>query len=238
MDFQRHLHRKAFTLLEVLAVLTIIGIFASLAVYNINGQMKHHRLNQAAKLMANAIGEVRTYCMGASLDNRNLNFWRSRPTRLACSVHVYKGWVNPANPVETGDTWADGGADKEHDLSFSILVVTDIGSDNVYRKESPDYSPSGVADDNLNGTKDLSLILDEGIRARVINLPEGVLIRKAKVGDAEVAATGDMFGSLEYWTYNQHGRLVRADGPASSWHRQDSRPAAVGRHPNGPSPPA
>lgn len=209
--------QKGFTLLEMVTVIAIVGIFASFAVYNISGAMKHHKQAQAAKLIGNAIGEVRSFCMSSSFDTSNPNFWENgKPTHLGCSVYFYRGWVNPNNVIESGDSWADGSGD-EYELSYSILTVLDTGSETRYRKQSPDYNSGATPVVNLATEVNLSDISEDHIRMRIINLPEGVVLRVGTTADTEEVPAGALINDRAYVSYDTFGRLITKNGITSNY---------------------
>lgn len=211
-------HKKGFTLFEMVTVIAIVGIFASFAVYNISGAMKHHKQAQAARLISNAIGEVRTFCMSASFDTSNTNFWENgKPTHLGCSIYFYQGWVNPNNVTEAGATWADGSGE-DYELSYSILTVLDTGSDTQYRKESPDYSSGSTSAVNLANEKAMSDITQDHIRMRFVNLPEGVVLRTGNAGgDTEDTPAGTLLADRAYVTYDTFGRVITKKGTSGDF---------------------
>ena len=59
-----------FTLIEILVVVTIIGIFATLAVYNLTGYLNFQSQSQAQINQA-TIADLRTFCMSSSFDTSN-----------------------------------------------------------------------------------------------------------------------------------------------------------------------
>ena len=120
-------------------VVTIIGIFATLAVYNLTGYLNFQSQSQAHRLIEAAITDLRTFCMSSSFDTSNNLVWRDgKPTRLGCGLYIYRGWVNPDNPIDGSGTWADGVNNFDHSVSYSILLVKNSGHDNVYTSKGAD----------------------------------------------------------------------------------------------------
>ena len=197
---------SGFTMVEVLVVISIIGIFATLAAFNLRGYLNFQSQSQAHRMIEGAITELRTFCMSSSFDEANDTVWRDgKPTRLGCGIHIYRGWVNPFNPGESGSTWADG-TGSEFSLSYSLLLVKNTGNDNVYTSKG--------ADSNLDVRSTLSDMPEGEPRYNVINLPEGVVLKFADDSDTEQDAVGPELPSVSWLTFDTYGRLIKTGGTA------------------------
>ncbi len=196
---------KGFTLIEVLVVVTIIGIFATLAVYNLTGYMNFQSQSQAHRLIEAAITDLRTFCMSSSFDTSNNLVWRDgKPTRLGCGFYIYRGWVNPDNPIDGSGTWADGVSNFDHSVSYSLLLVKNSGHENVYT--------SLGADSTLGSRKILADMPEGDPRPRVVNLPEAVILKYADDGDTEANAVGGDLPDVSWVSFDTFGRLVSRQG--------------------------
>jgi len=196
---------KGFTLIEILVVVTIIGIFATLAVYNLTGYMNFQSQSQAHRLIEAAITDLRTFCMSSSFDTSNNLVWRDgKPTRLGCGFYIYRGWVNPDNPIDGSGTWADGNNNLDHSVSYSLLLVKNSGHENVYT--------SLGADSTLESRKILADMPEGEPRPHVVNLPEAVILKFADDGDTEENAVGGDLPDVSWVSFDTFGRLVSRQG--------------------------
>lgn len=201
-------NRLGFTLVEMLVVITIIAILATAAMYNVDGFLDYQSVNQAQRKLTSAIQNVRSFAMQTSFDTRNSSMWKNgKPTRLAASVYIFKGWVVPeADAKGLTGSFADGSSrddNFEYDLSYSVLIVTDQGFQTKYRNKSPDTLLA-------SSISDLSSISDPDVRSRVINLPEGTILRFASPSDSFASgAAGSELPAVSYLTYDTFGMVIR-----------------------------
>lgn len=193
-----------FSLIEILVVISIIGIFASVAAYSMRGYLNFQNISQTQRVIEAAITDLRTFCMSSSFDTANDRVWRDgKPTRLGCGLHIYRGWVNPLNPSEGGSTWADGSGE-DYSLSYSLLIIKDTGNVNAYTQTG--------ADDNLDSRQTLSTMDQGHPRPDVINLPEGVVLKFADDSDTENSAIGTDLPEVSWVSFDSFGRLIKAAG--------------------------
>lgn len=215
--------RKGFTLVEMLVVITVIAILATAAMYNIDGFLDYQGVNQAQRKLTSAIQRVRAFSMQTSFDTRDSSIWKNRkPTRLAASIYIFKGWVVPeADAQGLSGTFADGNSrndDYEYEKSYSLLMVTDQGFETKYRNSAPDS--------NLNSIiANLSDITDPEVRSRVINLPEGTILRYASASDSFANGTaGGELPNVSFLTYDTFGTVIRnqdTDYTSSGFHGKE-----------------
>tara|TARA_Y100000589_G_scaffold275823_1_gene270064 strand:+ start:615 stop:1448 length:834 start_codon:yes stop_codon:yes gene_type:complete len=196
---------RGFTLIEILVVVMIIGIFATLAVYNLTGYMNFQQQSQTHRLIEAAISDLRTFCMSSSFDTSNNLVWQDgKPTRLGCGFYIYRGWTNPDNPIDASGTWADGVSNFDHSVSYSLLLVKNSGHENVYTQLG--------ADSTLDSRKILADMPEGEPRPRVINLPEAVILKFADDGDTENNAVGGDLPDVSWVSFDTFGRLVSRQG--------------------------
>ena len=69
---RRRTHRRAFTLVEVIVVVTIIALLATIVVPNVFGNLGSSRQKVAAQKAATIRQQISIYLM-----NNNLNSWRT-----------------------------------------------------------------------------------------------------------------------------------------------------------------
>ena len=199
---------SGFTIVEMLVVVTIVAVLATAAIYNVDGFLDYQSVNQAQRKLTSAIQNVRSFAMQTSFDTRNTTLWKNgKPTRLAASIYIFKGWVVPeADAKGLTGSFADGSSrdDKfEYDLSYSVLIVTDQGFQTKYDNKAPER-------ELLEAVAGLSSISDPDIRARVINLPEGTILRYASPTDSfDAGAQGAELPAVSYLTYDTFGMVVR-----------------------------
>jgi prepilin-type N-terminal cleavage/methylation domain-containing protein len=199
--------QSGMTLIELLVVITIMGIMATLAVVNIRGYMNYARVNQTQRLITSAIIQVRAFIMRSSLNTRDADLWNStdgKPTHLASGIYFFKGWVKPDDPTDSSGSWADGSG-TEFATSYSMLIVTNPGFSTKYIKVAPETSLSSGIPANLQA------ISDAEVRSRIINLPEGVQLRFANASDSDTVAAGDAIPSVNYFTWDPYGFVVKSN---------------------------
>ncbi len=197
------------TLIELVVVIAIVGILATLAVINIRGYINYARVNQTQRVITSAIQEVRAFIMRTSLDTRDANYWNNtdkKPTHLAAGIYIFKGWINPKGDgfQDVSGSWADGSG-TEYATSYSILIVTDPGFSTKYNKKAAEPDLITGIPANLRAVTDLE------VRARIISLPEGVQIRFANASDTDVNAAGDALPAISYLTWDPYGFVIKSN---------------------------
>ena len=195
---------SGFSLIEILTVVTIIGIFATLAVYSLTGYINFQAQSQSHRLIEAAITDLRSFCMSSSFDTSNDLVWRDgKPTRLGCGLYIYRGWVNPDNPMDASSTWADGN-DENYSASYSLLIVKNTGNENNYTSKG--------ADSTLDVRSTLADMPEGEPRPNVINLPEAVILKFADDADSEENAIGNDLPLVSWLSFDTFGRLTKTAG--------------------------
>lgn len=196
---------SGFSLIEILTVVTIIGIMSTLAVYSLSGYINFQAQSQTHRLIEAAITDLRSFCMSSSYDTSKDALWLDgKPTRLGCGLYIYRGWVNPLNPMDASSTWADGN-DDNYSASYSLLIVKNTGNIN-------NYTSIGADEEDLNSRKTLADMPASEPRPNVINLPEAVILKFADDNDTEENAVGADLPSVSWVSFDTYGRLTKEAG--------------------------
>lgn len=211
--------KSGFTLVELLVVITIVGIVATGAVISINRGLQVQRQIQAVALISETIRAVRTNALSSDVDTSNPTYYVSAdglPTRNAFSFYICEGWVDPNDPRKTVADPAD--TSDTYDRGYTILGVNDPGHAVPFRVVGPDFY-NGTSSNNITQHSSIEssvTLVDQLVtRQHFVNLPEGVIVQYAGAADDSVYASGAAISGCQHVTYDLNGLLIAKSGVGS-----------------------
>ncbi|MCO4781254.1 MAG: type II secretion system protein [Candidatus Cloacimonetes bacterium] len=195
------LRKKAFTIIELLVVITLVGIMATWATWSLRSTTNYYKQKQAAQIISAAIRSAKSSALKAEVDEGNSVYFNSdyaTSTRNAFAIYIYRGRVDPEDVTHT---ISHNDATDNHEAGYSILIVNDSGLDTPDRVRSPLQINS-----SYTSLKDLA---DLETRQKIINLPEGVVIKYP--GNDEDSPGADpatsILDDLTFFSYDRLGNL-------------------------------
>jgi prepilin-type N-terminal cleavage/methylation domain-containing protein len=211
--------RKAFTLIELMVVVVIIGILSTSAVVSISSAIKFHKQVQAAEIISNAIRNVKSFALAHDVNTSNDIYYdpvSGYSTRQAFSLYFFQGWIDHNDSTKE---IAQGDSADNTEFSYSILTVKDPGYNVRNMVKCPD-NPGITGLTKTDTISGLSGISNTEIRDAIIRLPEGVVLAFSSTSDDASKSAGTLLGGavgdkgMEYITYDATGVFVAksADG--------------------------
>ncbi|PCJ17904.1 MAG: hypothetical protein COB02_12620 [Candidatus Cloacimonadota bacterium] len=196
------LKQKAFTLIELMVVISLIGIMATWAVWSLRSTIAFYHQKQAAQLLSAAIRSAKSSALKSEVDERNNRLYDDEykvSTRNAFAIFIYRGRLDEKDIANTVSDGVD--PDDVNEAGYSLMIVNDNGLNTPDRVRSPLVV-------NASFTS-LSAIDDLETRQYIINFPSDVVIKYA--GDDENPSGADtssnLLGDMTYWSYDRLGQL-------------------------------